>query len=75
MGAALAGDERGSDTQRLASQTMGRPFVAEGGLGLERKTCGLMVLRDSPRLPSPQTAVEEQQQRKNHGYTSKIYDT
>ena len=32
---------------------MGRPFVAEGGFGLERKTCGLMVLWDSPHLPHP----------------------
>ena len=50
---ALTGDDRGGDTQRLASQTMGRPFVAEGGLGLERKTGGLVVLWDGPHLPYP----------------------
>ena len=53
VGTALTGDERGSDTQRLASQTMGRPSVAEGGLGLERKTGGLVVLWDGPHLPYP----------------------
>ena len=50
---ALTGDDRGSDTQRLVSQTMGRPFVAEGGLGLERKTGGLVVLWNGPHLPYP----------------------
>ena len=32
---------------------MGRPFVAEGGFGLGRKTCGLMVLWGGPQLPHP----------------------
>ena len=53
MRTALTGDDRGSDTQRLVSQTMGRPFVAEGGLGLERKTGGLVVLWNGPHLPYP----------------------
>ena len=35
-----AGDDRDCGTQRLVSQTVGRPFVAEGGFGLERKTGG-----------------------------------
>ena len=38
------GDDQGCDTQRLVSQTMGRPFVAEGGFGLGRKTRGMLAL-------------------------------
>ena len=35
------GDDQGCDDQRLVSQTMDRPFVADGGFGLGRKTRGM----------------------------------
>ena len=56
------GDDQGCDTQRLVSQTMGRPFVAEGGFGLERKPREVLAMWDSPPLPSPHKAVDKQQQ-------------
>ena len=42
--ACIHGVDQGGDTQRPASQTMGRPFDAEGGCGLVRKSCGLLAL-------------------------------
>ena len=56
------GDDQGCDTQRLVSQTMGRPFVAEGGFGLGRKPREVLAMWDSPPLPSPHKAVDKQQQ-------------
>ena len=55
------GDDQGCDTQRLVSQTMGRPFVAEGGFGLGRKPREVLAMWDSPPLPSPHKAVDKQQ--------------
>ena len=56
------GDDQGCDTQRLVSQTMGRPFVAEGGFGLGCKPREVLAMWDNPPLPSPHKAVDKQQQ-------------
>jgi hypothetical protein len=61
------GDDQGCDTQRLVSQTMGRPFVAEGGFGLGRKPREVLAMWDSPPLPSPHKAVDKQQQQQRFG--------
>ena len=42
--ARMHGVDQGGDAQRPASQTMGRPFDAEGGCGLVRKSRGLLAL-------------------------------
>ena len=44
------GDDQGCDTQRLVSPTMGRPFVAEGGFGLGRKTREVLAMWDTAHL-------------------------